>query len=353
MPTQTKEGMFNLGQYLHQLLLIHPQVGVPGIGVFTKARIAARYDEQLEKFLPPTSSYSLIPHATTDNYLVDYVAKSMHLSNEEAIDVVDKTVNRLLTDIDELGEAKLEPIGYLKQMDGTYTLVSKELQSFWGLQPVDDYKEESLPEELPAVQEQPDTILQEPAIPTEPEQPEISYETVANQRETNNNVWLWVVTGIIAIGLAAFLFWKRQEPGIPPHQNEINVALKDTTNGSANTAKDTSTNLPDTTTTGLPADSLADSLNQRVSKEEKEPLVRKASKEKPFSIVIGSFKTMKLAIEQAKYFRTIGINAFVLESNMPNNRKKICYGSYPTKEAAKEQLEKVRNEITKEAYIYP
>lgn len=345
--------MFNLGQYLHQLLLTHPQVGLPGIGIFSKERIPARYDEQIAQFLPPTSVYSLIPHAAVDDCLVDYVAKSLHLSYEEAIDAVDKAVDRLLTTINEHGEARLEPIGYLKEVAGVYTLVSKEDPSFWGLQPVDDYKEVSEPEASRLVSEQEETIPQEASPTVEEVQPEIRFEeTISNEKEPSNNTWLWLLSGIILIGVIGFFVWKRQDAAAPNkhNQTETNTASANADSLSNAAAADTNSHaIRDTTKVAQPTDT----LKQPTAVQQEEPLVRKASKEKPFCIVIGSFKTMKLAIEQAKYFRTIGIEAFVLESNMPNNRKKICYGSYPTKEAAKVHLEKVRNEITKEAYIYP
>lgn len=340
--------MFNLGQYLHQLLLIHPQVGVPGIGIFSKERIAARYDEQLKKFLPPTSSYSLTPHAATDQHLVNYVAKSLHLSPDEAITAVDKAVDLLLTTVDEYGEAKLEPIGYLKEVEGVYNLVAKTDQKFWGLQPVGEYTVPSVSEELPiVVKEEPDESLAGEQVP------ETAFETATSEKEGSKLTWLWLTAGIVFIGIIAFFVWQRQESLVQNQRNGTNATAKEVADSLTKQEAPASANVSDTTTSSRPITPVADSLGQQRSREENEPLVRKASKEKPFSIVIGSFKTMKLAIEQAKYFRTIGINAFVLESNMPNNRKKICYGAYATKEAAKEHLEKVRDEITKEAYIFP
>ncbi|WP_134091224.1 hypothetical protein [Olivibacter sp. XZL3] len=346
--------MLNLGQYLYQLLLLHPQVGVPGIGVFSKSRIAARYDEQLEKFLPPASSYSLVPQAVTDSHLVDCVAKSLHLSNEEALAAISEAISHLQTAIKEQGEAKLQPIGTLKETAGIYTLVAEADPSFWGLQPIGDYKKTTVSEELPIISEAEEARPDEVNAPIlEQEAPfEAEAEEVPSQAASSKRTWLWGLTAVVFIGLIGFLVWKRQNAVIPNDPVQTAITPVDTTDHASGDGQQPSAIVPDTATTVHPADSVADTLRQAPAPE-KEPLVRKASKERPFSIVIGSFKTLRLAIEQAKYFRTIGINAFVLESNMPNNRKKICYGSYATKEAAKEELEKVRNEITKEAYIYP
>lgn len=346
--------MLHLGQYLYQLLLVHPQVGVPGIGVFSKERIAARYDEQLQKFLPPTSRYSLAPQAVTDEYLVHYVAKSLHLSNEEALAAVSEAVDLLATEMKEQGEAKLAPIGTLKETAGGYTLVAEADQRFWGLQPIGDYKKPVTVEELPIVSEAEAAESDEVAAPVVVEEPplEPKPEEIPSQAASNKRSWRWILIAVVFIGLIGFLLWKRQNAVVPNDPVQTAITPVDTAGHASGDREQPSATEPDTTTAVHPTDSVADTLPQAPAPE-KEPLVRKASKERPFSIVIGSFKTMKLAIEQAKYFRTIGINAFVLESNMPNNRKKICYGSYATKEAAKEELEKVRNEITKEAYIYP
>lgn len=335
--------MFNLGQYLHQLLLIHQQVGVPGIGIISKVRIAAKFDAQRNEFLPPTHTYALIQHAITDEILVRYVAKMKQLSEENARQEVDKAIDRLLVDISDKGEAKLDEIGYLKEAQGTYILLPFE-QASWGLRPVAAYTAPPVPP--PNADE---TIIN-PVDTTayasfEAEEASITESLV---EEKKSKSWLlWGSTALLLVAVTFFYLWNKSK-NEPVASSPLAAQQAKTPPLATDSLRDTIGKVDSSQTR------TADSLQaKRVAPEKEDPLVRAFAKRPPFTIVLASFKTMDLAIKQAQYFRTIGIDAFVLESNMPNNRKKICYGNYTTKTAAAADLEKIRKEIDQAAYIYP
>jgi len=328
--------MFNLGQYVYQLLLTHQEVGVPGIGILKKERLAARFDESSNSFLPPSYSYKLLVHAPTDQLLVDYVSKIQQVSIEEASNAIDTVVEQLLSTVTEQGEATLDKIGYLREDQGNYQLISFD-QQFWGLQPV---AERITPEAstMPSKIDMDEAPIQDNAA-----EAVVAAEGPEEVGRTRSTWWIWAIATLVLLTIAGFYAWNRQNKSQP----KANTITADTlAQPMANKNALDSVSIQATGTDNTTIDTVA-------KQEKEEPLVRKASKTLPYSIVVASFKTMELAIKQAEYFRTIGINAFVLESNMPNNRKKICYGSYPTKEDAQKDLEKVRKEIDLGAYIYP
>jgi cell division septation protein DedD len=330
--------MLNIGQYLHKLLLVHQTVGVPGIGIFKSERIPAHFDEVKGAFLPPSNSYSFIQHEPVDQYLLDYISKALDLDLEDANEALEKATASLLAEISDKGEVKIDKIGYLKEQEGSYVLIPFSPDSFWGLQPVKELNSALATGETAVnTDELPDKELstQEPLINPVPEA-----QQTEEGKSDKSKIWGWSIAALVLI--VASLFWwytkmqSRTTVQSPPVvQNDTKEAIPSTVTDTSSFQKDTVKKVVDTITT------------------KKKPLIQKASKALPYSIVLGSFKTIDLAVKQAEYFRTIGIDAFVLESNMPHNRKKICYGLYATKEEAKKQLEKVRKEINPEAYIYP
>lgn len=330
--------MLNIGQYLHKLLLVHQTVGVPGIGIFKSERIPARFDEVIGTFLPPSNSYSFVQHEPIDQYLLDYISKALDLDLDDANEVLEKATASLLAEISDKGEVKIDEIGHLKEQEGSYVLIPLSHDTFWGLQPVKELNSALTTEGTQvSTDELPDKELstQEPLINPVPEE-----QQTEEEKSNKGKIWGWSIAALVLI--VASLFWwytKKQSrttiQSSPIVQNDTIEAKSLAVTDTSSFQRDTVKKVIDTITT------------------KKKPLIQKASKALPYSIVLGSFKTIDLAVKQAEYFRTIGIDAFVLESNMPRNRKKICYGLYATKEEAKKQLEKVRKEINPEAYIYP
>lgn len=330
--------MLNIGQYLHKLLLIHQEVGVPGIGIFKSERIPARFDDLKGAFLPPSSSYSLIQHEPVDHYLLDYISKALDLDMEDASKTLEKATAGILAEISDKGEVKIDEIGFLKEQEGAYVLIPLLPDSFWGLQPVKELNT-ALATEESAVNT--DELAGKEPNAQEPLINEVLEEQQTEEEKSNKSkIWGWSIAALVLI--AASLFWWYNKQQSQTTIQSPTVVQNGTIEAKPSAVTDTGSFQDDT------VKKVVDTITTK-----KKPLIQKASKALPYSIVLGSFKTIDLAVKQAEYFRTIGIDAFVLESNMPHNRKKICYGLYATKEEAKKQLEKVRKEINPEAYIYP
>lgn len=329
--------MFNIGQYLHRLLLIHQEVGLPGIGIFKSERIPAGFDEIKNIFFPPSNLYSLIEHEQVDHFLLADVSRHLNLTPSDANVEIEKATAKLLMEVSEKGEATLDKIGYLKELNGKYILVSFS-DRYWGLQPVKEIFSGNSTDEFKIDESQTlhEKNLTMQASVVDAMQEELSPE----EKSGNSKIWVWSIAALLLITASVFLWYNKKDQPKPLPKTTANIQVNKSP--SANVVADSQIQSKDTLQKALDTASI-----------KKKPLVQKASKELPYSIVLGSFKTMDLAIKQAEYFRTIGIEAFVLESKMPHNRKKICYGLYATKEEARKQLDRVRSEINQEAYIYP
>jgi len=330
----TNNHMFNLGQYLHQLLHTHKAVGVPGIGIFSKERVVARYDEQSQSYLPPSFRYVLQPHAPVDRILIEEVAARQRITFDEARDQVDAVVEQLQNDITTQGEVQLDQVGYLKETAGAYELIAFDPIPYWGLTPI------TYPVQTTEI-----TTAPTPAVIEEV--PEVENDLIDTAPPQRNNLWFWMIALFVILGVASFWYIRSRNQNTP-----VPSVVQPPIHDSASTVaqQNNAAIVPDSAEQTKPSDSLT---TDQVPSTAEAPLIQKYSKTHPYCIVLASFKTIDFAIKQAEYFRSIGIPAYVLESNMPNNRKKICYGRYVTTEAAKADLAKVRKEISKEAYIYP
>jgi len=329
--------MFNLGQYLHQLLYTHQEVGVPGIGIFSKERVAARYDESTQSYLPPAFRYVLRPHAPTDSILIEEVASRQQITFDEASHQIDAAVDQLRNHITTHGEVQLDQIGYLKETEGTYTLIAFDPVPYWGLTAVTN-----------PIKTATEAVAEPISVPTTPEAVPVGEEDLIEPAPQKSSLWIWMVVLLCILGVGAFWYIRYYNQNAPV-QSVAQPSRLDSTQAAVQAMR--TDTVPDSTKQAviLPPDS---SIAQAPPSSEG-PLVQQYSKTHPYCIVLASFKTMDFAIKQAEYFRSTGIAAYVLESNMPNNRKKICYGRYVTAEEAKADLAKVRKEISEEAYIYP
>jgi len=344
--------VLDIGQYIQQLLITYPEVGVPGMGIFKKERTAARYDEEQQQFVPPMVSYSLLAHAGTDHRLIQFLVDHHHLSESDAQYQLEQAVADLLAQVDEQGTVKLDGLGFLKQVEGKYTLVPfTSSKSYWGWQPIEELKEEPAAEEItetPISEEsnqEMEIVPEMVPVAEEEQQGPILAEQVAEAPlsepdQKSSRTWLWVALGgLVLIGL---VFFFRMQPG------------KQSSLVEADSLKRAQPEAP-ASSEGTPALSPIDSTKTASDSATttSEPLVRKPSELIHYTIVLGSFTKLAPAMKQAEFYRTKGIAAFVLESNMPQNRKKICLGNYPTRAEAKVDLTRIRAEISADAFIFP
>src|SRR5690606_16922051 len=103
----------NLGQCIANLLRQHPEVAVPGIGVFRKTIVSASFDGEQRVFLPPSSRIDLIDGEINNTVLTDYLKIQRQISDSAATHLLEEKVRDLLAAIQRHGQVLLSGLGYL------------------------------------------------------------------------------------------------------------------------------------------------------------------------------------------------------------------------------------------------
>ncbi|WP_028296818.1 hypothetical protein [Olivibacter sitiensis] len=381
--------MTQIGSLLIRLLNQHAKVSVTGIGLFQKKRVPARFDSESNQFLPPSFSYELIAQTGSDRHLLDYFIQQDQVTQEEAERRLEEVANSLLQEIEQKGTVSLAPLGFLSKQDGVLVLSSEELPL--GLKPVADIvSQEETPDVVPAStgipSQEPDIAIEEPQPPTDltneqvPVEAEPEDEPVSEVEQIEENaaaaeefegegeavgrvkiqeptgikwkkvaLWGGLILLFLAVGVYAILAVRKN------HDVYNSFLVKDTVRNEA--AEEESTAPVEETFIETEIDSLAE--GEEASGSAEEPiedtgsLIRKIDPAKPYNIIVGSLPNKTLALQQVEILKEMGISSFVLDSNMPGNRKKISCGSYATYEEALASLAYVRQHINKDAFIYP
>src|SRR5690606_19739118 len=95
------------------LLRQHPEVAVPGIGVFRKTRVRAAFDADAHACSAPASRIELIEGQAGGLLLTDYVKAQRQVNEETAGRVLEETVQRLIAAARRNGRVLLSGLGYL------------------------------------------------------------------------------------------------------------------------------------------------------------------------------------------------------------------------------------------------
>lgn len=104
-------------QYLIELLKIHKEIGIEGLGTLYKKKIPGRYDTQNHQFLPPSHILEFTEELVENNHLSQYIQHKRGISKESAKYFIATFVNEIKNSLQKTAEYQLENIGTLKLMD--------------------------------------------------------------------------------------------------------------------------------------------------------------------------------------------------------------------------------------------
>ena len=112
--------MIRIDRHIEVLLLENDCVIVPGLGGFVAHEVEARYDADDALFLPPGRTIGFNPALKlNDSLLAQSIADTYDMGYPEAVRVMDKEVENILTTIEEKGTYELFDLGELsKNGDG-------------------------------------------------------------------------------------------------------------------------------------------------------------------------------------------------------------------------------------------
>lgn len=363
--------MINLGQYINNLLKLHPEVSVPGMGLFRKDRIPASFDQEKDSFVPPKRIVILFADAGSDLLIRHAIREQEQVSDNKARELLDLAVNALLARLENQGSVTLDGVGYLQYQEGTLSLTGTDT-AYPGLKatedrlPADD--QEKVPETAEETKEETvvtDAVIEEEVVePISTEAEEIHAEVLEDKPEDeleattypDNNeeaaagkpgLWIWLVSGIILIGLAAAAWWyyHRSIPADAPAGIDSAIAA-----GAADSIRQQQ--IADSLAAqAAQPDTLANdsaTVDSAHMKTDPKALAGTIS----YEIIIASFPTMEKAEQYVARMNKKGYHMRAIKSKMPGNRKKVSYGSYLSEVEAYHALTKVQQELTKDAWIF-
>lgn len=115
-------------RHIELLLLTNDCVAVPGLGGFVAHHVAARYDEGEHLFLPPLRTVGFNPKLTlNDSLLAQSYIEVFDISYPEAMQMIERDVNRLRQSLDNHGYCELNGVGTLQlNAEGNYEFLPCE-----------------------------------------------------------------------------------------------------------------------------------------------------------------------------------------------------------------------------------
>lgn len=336
----------NLGKNVYNLLKRQSEVYVLGLGTFKRNHTPSTFDEKRNVFLPPIDYIDFESNSKTGYDFTSYVQQLDEIDRSEAVNQVESTVQKLLVQVRDQGQVKLDDLGYLVSYGEGYVFKALDLSRF-NYEPVEaavkpvseevmEREDPSIPEEniVPPIEENNDKASLEEVSneQIEDSDPNVEEELTAS---SSNKIW-YVLLAVVALGILAALYYRNKDmPTTNRSQDSAAVSGK----------LDERLLVEDTLKTTGPVDS----LNQVDTA--KNALSVLIPENHSWQIVIGSHKTLAQAYEQAESYNKAGYpKVRVVPSNLAKNRKKVIWDSYETKEQVDSALTYVQRHIIKDAW---
>lgn len=380
--------MINLGRCLVYLLERHEQVAVAGIGTFRRVREAGYYDEATRSFHPPSSDISFEADSGTGEggeLVVDYVTAQRRVTRSVAQASYRKSIAAVLSALDADGAASLDGLGTLKQEKEHLTFVP-EVPADSAVPkklPVREWEASSMAEDQMAP---PSSVASEQSVPQPLEQTAQTVEGFEatslsldqSEGEPRRGGMFWKIAAIVVIvigtllalvayfrpdltqdlrlRLAAIGSTQPQTSTIPTSQSSPSLVASEPQMNRVSSHLQDSLFLEETVeapgdTTAQTVDGLsADGVARTAEDDEMEdrphtgPVVT-------YEIIVASFRTMEQANSFVAEMKEKGVELRAIDSRQPQNRKKVSWGSYPTKEAAYRELPKVQRTLEPTAWV--
>lgn len=313
----------NLGRSIRDVLSYHPEVGVPGIGVFKKTHFPASFYAKEQVFLPPYDQIDLVGEGENPITLAAYLQIHYALGSEEAQAKLDKALDDLFARLNAGKTVYLDGLGSLENDRDVLKFSPMETGKF-GYGAVAEWP-------LPDGRQ---------AAAAEPDEPEA--EASANKS------WMWVM-GLFLVAAIFGGIWfinpdvfqpsgtaKRQASAMRPQEAPGQTALA----------------VPDVATDTVQAEEPA------VEVAGSEALVgnvldpASGLPETTFEIIIGSFNTIDEAAEYTQRLKEQGFaQVRILALARGSRLHKVSWGAYGSQQDAQAVLREVQQRVEQGAWI--
>jgi nucleoid DNA-binding protein len=330
----------DIGLYIADLLSKQDEVSLPGLGIFSKVRVAGSFDQSRSLFLPPVSKIFFNDTATGYSSLADHISAQKNISPSSSEYFIRKFTTNILEALQNNGLAEVKPLGILhKNQDKLVFEASADFipdNKHYGLRPI---AEMTIPLFREAIQEEKKDIFDD-IVPVEPENSDMEEEEADSTRSATTFIWIAVLSIVIAAGLL-YVFNPQVMSFIrqwsSPAVSTSPAPANDSVNKSLLPAELNPEGSADSTTDNISADSSL--LNAPTDMES----VR-------YEIIGAGFGRRADAEIYVKELNSKGISAKIVE-DLPGQLTKVSLGTFSDYQQAETELIRIREELNDQAWI--
>jgi len=338
----------NLVDYISELLVQRNEIGVPGLGNFTRERVSAYYNDKEARFYPPYYRVSFEAQTTDDDFFTQYIADQKNISSASSKYFTEKFVIKLKDDAAK-GAFLFNGIGSFQMEQDQLVFKPNDKvaddPTFYGYPVVNIHKTDSVSHtghvKPVFVQAASSPVITAAAVSTaEPEQ----YFEDAPEVKRRTSIWfiLGIIVAVLALGLfGVYTFY----PGLPDNITGDNhqTILKKTKVVPVPKPDTQKAVVVDTTTAKV------DTATAPVSGAAVKPI--DSVKTSGWKIILESHETAQKAADRLSHYQELGITATVL----PDEKGKhffVSVGPFATRDEEETERNKLvkAHKIAKDSY---
>ncbi len=342
--------MGTLGLYIKEALQDKGEISLPGIGTFKKERIPAFFNDLKQSFMPPLQSVVLTDkQQASDQSLIQFIAEKENIDLEKSSLKIEQIISELEIELQEKEEITLEGLGKLKKVENRYEFTHFQPEAegtFNNYEPIAE-ADIILPVEkkVNISSSTSDLNTHEELLSTE----ESTINDIEEIEQGNNyRKWLWpVIALIICATIAAFWFLN---PNFKTSNNTNTTEVATDNQGTEQKITERPNQSVELNAQTQPIEPTEHLIPESDTNNLSANMVKEAQGR--FEIIIAAFNTMEEAEAYVNRTNAKGYNVYIIKNNNPGNLNKISYGPFQTAAEAEQALVKVREELTKEAWIF-
>jgi hypothetical protein len=376
----------DVANYLSELLMQNGEVTVPGLGYFVQIKVDGYYDSDKSKFYPPGNKIQFDPQYHDDDVLLQYIADKKNISLASSKYFTAKFIDNLRQEA-MVKEVPLANLGTLHFED--INLIFKPAAvlpvdpTYYGYQPVVATKlggtsfREQLEKEMqpsPTYVPVPPLPAPEPAVPigappvteyvaatTESEifapQPNYNPQPAPDHEEEfifsgrgysdepveKNHNWIWITITIVVVSgiIGAFTLYKLKPNAFnrllgvqTPSPLVLKTPLKQ------DTTKTTAPAIKVDTATSPAKKAVVDTIPKPVVVNK--PASGVDSTKVRYEVIGGSTESLAAANKVVSNYKTLEIDAHIVDATPGKRNFKVSLGTYSTREEADQAISNLK-----------